>query len=120
MNIYKEISEHDLIALLQKNEKGAFEFLYDRYAPALYGIICKLVEDKWLANEILKKSFVQIWHQLAKVQPLSCNLFLLMHNITRDTTMEELNTTISMQTDLKEDFRYKKAGVSSFGAITLS
>ncbi|MCY7421033.1 MAG: hypothetical protein LH478_04740 [Chitinophagaceae bacterium] len=120
MNINREILDHELIALLQKIEKAAFEFLYDKYAPMLYGIICKLVEDNWLADEILKKSFVQIWHQLASIQHSRCKLFILMHNITRNIAMEELNKTINMHNDKEENYRYKKASVASFGAIMLS
>jgi len=43
-----------------KNQK-AFNYLYDAYAPALYGLIIKLTPERDAACNILLKSFQHIW-----------------------------------------------------------
>jgi DNA-directed RNA polymerase specialized sigma24 family protein len=53
-------SETSIITLLKKKDAKAFAFLYDKYAPALYGCITKLVPDKRLAANLLEESFKKI------------------------------------------------------------
>ena len=53
-------TEKQIIVLLQENNPLAWEHLYNKYATAVYGLICNLTEDKLLANEILIKSFISL------------------------------------------------------------
>ncbi len=39
----------------------SFNYLYDAYAPALYGLIIKLTPESDVACDILLKSFRHIW-----------------------------------------------------------
>ena len=118
MSIRKDIKDNELIMLVQQKDMVAYEFLYDRYAPMLYGLICKLVKDQWLAEEILKKSFVEIWKSLVIVKPATCKLFIWMHNITRNIAMEELGKTL--QQDKQENYSFQPANASGLGRIMLS
>lgn len=119
-NIRKDINDHELINLLQQKQLHAYEFLYDRYAPMLYGVICKLVKDEMMAENVLKKSFIQIWNQLATMQPVKSNLFIWMHNITRNIALKEISEEMSMKPDKQANIRYLPATVAGFGAIMLS
>ncbi len=65
--------------------------LYDRYGADVYREICKWVEDKFLAKEILFKSFLQIHRQLDDVQnqPVQLSAMLeISHSVCRDFTQE--------------------------------
>lgn len=118
MGISKDITDFELIILLQKTDMDAYEFVYDRYAPMLYGLILKSIKEQWLAEVILKKSFVEIWKSLANVKPATCKLFIWMHNITRNIAMEELGKTL--QQDKQENYSFQPANASGFGRIMLS
>ena len=118
MNISKNITDYELIILLQQTDIDAYEFVYDRYAPMLYGLILKSIKEQWLAELILKKSFVEIWKSLAIVQPVKCKLFIWMHNITRNIAMEELGKTLEQ--DKQENYSFQPANASGFGRIMLS
>lgn len=120
MNIRKDINDLELINLLKQKKLNAYEFLYDRYAPLLYGMICKLVNDDAMAQEVLKKSFIQIWTQLATVQPGKFNLFIWMHNITRNIALEEISREICIDSGMLEKNHYQPATVAGFGTIMLS
>lgn len=39
-------TEKQLIESLRHNQLEGFEYFYDHYAPAVFGLICKLVVDK--------------------------------------------------------------------------
>lgn len=49
--------------LIGKDER-TFNGLYDQYAGALYGIICREVSDKSMAGKLLQQTFVLSWQQL--------------------------------------------------------
>lgn len=64
------------------NDIDAFRFLYDKYAPALYGAILKLTPDVQIANAVLEKSFLEIWKQRACYNPSHGGHFAFMLRLT--------------------------------------
>ncbi len=63
----EKISDQQIITLLEENNLLAWKKLYDKYATAMYGLICNLTDDKTLAEEI----FVAVFLQLKEKQILS-------------------------------------------------
>jgi hypothetical protein len=91
-------SKEELISLLQKRNKEAYFYLYDKYAPALYGIILKAVKDEKIAVRILKIGFQKIWEQCHSLDCIKQSLFVWMHSIiykeikaTTEVTIVEKN-----------------------------
>ena len=83
-------SSQQLINLLQRKDKNAFGFLYDTYAPSLFGAISKMVKNDKLATEILKKAFVAIWNESTTLNYPKQNLFVWMYSITYKIAKAEL------------------------------
>ncbi|MEO6837179.1 MAG: sigma-70 family RNA polymerase sigma factor [Ginsengibacter sp.] len=81
-------SEGDLVELLKINDRSAFEYLYDNYSGALYGIILKIISDHTLAEDILQEAFVKIWNNFSGYDPSKGRLFTWMLNITRNLTID--------------------------------
>jgi RNA polymerase sigma-70 factor (ECF subfamily) len=48
---------------------SAFEQLYNRYSPAIYANICKMVRRPDLAEDILQDVFAVLWTNRAKIDP---------------------------------------------------
>lgn len=46
--------------MIAENNLEAWEYLYDKYAAAMYGIICKLTDDRTLSEEIFIGAFLQL------------------------------------------------------------
>lgn len=46
--------------MLQENNPLAWASIYDKYAPAIYGLICKLTDDQLVAEKIFITAFVQL------------------------------------------------------------
>lgn len=69
--------------MVAENNLEAWEHLYDKYAPAMFGIICNLVEDRKIAEEIFKETFLQLKEKqiLSKVTYALCP-YLLRHTNT--------------------------------------
>lgn len=85
-------SEEELILLLQQQDKAAFSYLYDNYAPALYNIIFRMVEDVTLSEDILQEAFVKIWNNFSSYDQSKGRLFTWMLNITRNLTIDMLRS----------------------------
>jgi RNA polymerase sigma factor (sigma-70 family) len=86
-------SEEELVALLYQKDMKAFEYLYDNYSDALYGITLKIVRgDEDLAHDVLQEAFVKIWKNFEKYDRQKSSLFTWMLNITRNHAIDTLRS----------------------------
>lgn len=92
MELDQKYGEDELIHLLRKQDQEALAYLYDRYAPALNGIIFRLVQDKVLADDILEEAFIKIWNNFSGYDKLKGSLFTWMINIAKDLTRDTLHS----------------------------
>ncbi|MEO6721624.1 MAG: sigma-70 family RNA polymerase sigma factor [Ferruginibacter sp.] len=92
MEVIQKYNEDELVLLLQGQDQKAFAYLYDNYAPALNGIIFRLVEDKALSEDILQEVFVKIWNNFSSYDRTKGRLFTWMMNLTRNLTIDTLRS----------------------------
>lgn len=88
----KKYSEDELVSLLHDKDLQAFDYLYDNYSAALYGIIYKMVETKEVAEDILQEAFVKIWHNFSNYDSAKGRLFTWMLNITRNLVIDTMRS----------------------------
>jgi len=75
------LSEKQIIVMLQENNPLAWGHLYDKYAPAMYSLICNFTDDKLLAEEI----FMNVFRELKQKQTISKIKYSLCPFILRFT-----------------------------------
>jgi RNA polymerase sigma factor (sigma-70 family) len=92
LNETKKYTEEELVALLQNQDKQAFSYLYDNYAPALNNIVFRMVEDISLTEDILQETFIKIWNNFSSYDPSRGRLFTWMLNLTRNLTIDTLRS----------------------------
>ncbi|MEP6583952.1 MAG: sigma-70 family RNA polymerase sigma factor [Ginsengibacter sp.] len=92
MSEIKKYSEEELVYLLKGGDKFAFEYLYDNYSAALFGIIYKMLEQKELAEDVLQEAFVKIWNNFSNYDSAKGRLFTWMLNITRNLTIDTIRS----------------------------
>jgi len=90
-------TERELIIALQNNKKEAFEYLYDRYSPALYGIIMKIVKDEEKAADVMQDAFLKIWKNIGGYSAEKGTLFTWMLNVSRNTAIDRLRVDLKKQ-----------------------
>ena len=88
----KKYNEQELVSALEQKDQQAFSYLYDNYAPALNGVIYKMVEDKELAEDILQETFIKIWNNFGSYNSNKGRLFTWMINLTRNLTIDTLRS----------------------------
>ncbi len=96
-------SQQELILLLRSNSREGFEYLYDNYSPALYGIILKIVKDEERAADVLQDSFLKIWKNIASYNGEKGTLFTWILNIARNTAIDKLRVEVKIDKVVKLD-----------------
>jgi len=85
--------QYDLVQKIKSGEKKAFEILYDQYAPALYGITLKILQqDVASAQDSLQDSFVKIWKNISSFDESKGSVFTWMLTIARRTALDKLDS----------------------------
>lgn len=57
-----DFPEAELLSRVARKDQGAFDELYTRWSPMLYGLACKILEDPGDAEDALQEGFLHIWH----------------------------------------------------------
>lgn len=88
MSPLHNLSEETLILLLKKKNQQAFSYLYDHYADALFGVICRIVDSSEHAEEVIQDVFVKIWRHIDLFDAEKGRLYTWMINIARNTALD--------------------------------
>jgi RNA polymerase sigma-70 factor (ECF subfamily) len=79
---------NQLIQLLENRDQSGFEYLYNKYADALYGYITRVISDRTAAEQLLKESFIKIWQECPGFDLSQFNLFSCMLRVTTGLLVE--------------------------------
>jgi RNA polymerase sigma-70 factor (ECF subfamily) len=66
-----------------------FEYLYDNYSAALYGVITRIVREEPVAEEVMHDAFLRIWNKIGTYDPEKGRLFTWMLNLTRNLAIDK-------------------------------
>jgi RNA polymerase sigma-70 factor (ECF subfamily) len=64
-----ELSEEDLLQRAGRGDVRAFEQLYDRLAPRLFGLLRQMLHDEREAADVLQDGFVLLWERAQTFDP---------------------------------------------------
>jgi RNA polymerase sigma factor (sigma-70 family) len=81
-------SEEELVAALKLNQKTAFEYLYENYSGALYGLIYKVLKDEDKAADVMQDVFLKIWKKIGDYDTSKGSLYTWMMNISRNAAID--------------------------------
>jgi RNA polymerase sigma factor (sigma-70 family) len=90
-------TESELIVQLKSNNRDAFEYLYERYSPALYGIILKVVKDEEKASDSMQDAFLKIWKNISRYDAEKGTLFTWILNVARNTAIDKLRMEVKTE-----------------------
>ncbi len=94
MTSTRKYSQVELMRLIKKRDKSAFNFLYDLYSGALYGIVLKILQnDEERAQCVFEESYLRIWKEIDSFDPAKGTLFTWMLNIMRKSAIEKCRMT---------------------------
>jgi RNA polymerase sigma factor (sigma-70 family) len=85
-------TESELVALLKNKDQQAYNYLYDNYAGALYGIIINVIGTEEMAKDVLQEVFVKIWKNIENYDESKGRLYTWMLNIARNSAIDVLRS----------------------------
>ena len=65
----EELTDEDLLQRAGRGDSRAFDALYDRLAPRLFGLLRQMLHDEKEAEDILQDGFVQLWDRASSFDP---------------------------------------------------
>jgi len=106
----KKYTEEFLYSGLRSKSKKAFEYLYDNYSPALFGVIYNILQNEEASNDALQEVFVKIWNNFDSYDPERSRLYTWMMNIARNHAIDKLRSkAMKGDRELKNDKEFVKA-----------
>ena len=73
-------NEDRLLAIaIGRGDQQAFSKLYDKYAPALAGIISRIMGNYTATDEILQRIFLIVWNETGSFDASKHSLFFLAY-----------------------------------------
>jgi len=94
------LNTDQLISLLLSRDEKGFNYLYDNYSPAFYGVIFRILKYEEEATEVLQDTFVKIWNSITTFDQKKGTLYTWMLNIARNSAIDRLKSK-SFQNDLQ-------------------
>ncbi len=70
-------------------DKIAFEYLYDHYSGALFGVVSRVIQKEEVAEEVLQDVFLKIWDKIESYDPAKGKLFTWMLNLARNLAIDK-------------------------------
>jgi RNA polymerase sigma-70 factor (ECF subfamily) len=64
-----EQQDIDILRRLQLGDQGAFENIYRKYSPGLYGKLLRMLKSESQTEEIIQEVFIKIWEYRVSVDP---------------------------------------------------
>ncbi|MBV8587228.1 MAG: sigma-70 family RNA polymerase sigma factor [Verrucomicrobia bacterium] len=80
----------ELIRRVAGGEEAAFGVLYDRLAPALYGMAFRMMNDAKEAEDILQEGFSYIWRKASSYDPSRSSVFAWTVLVVRNKAIDRL------------------------------
>jgi len=110
------IPEEELIRRVREKDKLAFEYLYDRYSGAIFGVVLRIVKIEEVASEVLNDSFVRYWERSENYDVSKGKLYTWMVNIARNLAIDKTRSrefSQSGKTDSVESFVYAETNLQA-------
>lgn len=92
-----KLGANELVDGLRHNPKTAISKIYDTYAPALYGIVLRILGSEAEAEDVLQETFIAVWQARHAYDASKGTLFTWMLNIARRKAIDKLRARESRQ-----------------------
>ena len=79
-----------LAAFIEEKNLQSMDYFYDKYSPALYGIIYRITNNKELAEEGLTETFVKAWNEIATFRCSGTSFGTWLLNLARQSAFEAI------------------------------
>jgi RNA polymerase sigma-70 factor (ECF subfamily) len=83
-------SDEKLMSRIARREGEALAELYDRYAPRVFGLCLRIVNEKQLAEDLLQEVFVRLWERSHLFERSRGSVSAWLMGIARNLCIDQL------------------------------
>ncbi|MEO8227070.1 MAG: sigma-70 family RNA polymerase sigma factor [Gemmatimonadota bacterium] len=83
-----ESADGDVVARAALGEERAVAQLYDRYAPVVYAVACRIVAEHADAEEVVAETFAQAWRDAPRFDPTRGSAAAWLVTIARSRALD--------------------------------
>jgi len=98
----RSYTQEEILRAIQKKDNAAFGILYDTYSAVIFGLICKLIPDHKMSENILQSSFVKIWQNIHSFDPSKQRLLSWMLSVARSVADEAVQQKINKNSEIQK------------------
>ena len=80
----------DIIARLRARDPEAVKAIFTQYAPALNGVIRRIVRDERVAEEVLQDTLLKVWNKIDTYDETAAGFFTWLMVIARNTAIDRV------------------------------
>jgi RNA polymerase sigma-70 factor, ECF subfamily len=84
------LPDPDLMRRVAGRDGEALAVLYDRYAPRVYGLCLRILNETQLAEDILQEVFVRVWERASLFEQSRGSVAAWVMGITRNSCIDQL------------------------------
>lgn len=77
-----------IIRLLQDQDQKGVAILYEQYAPVLFGVIQRILQNQEASEEVLQDTFLKIWSHIGSFNADKGNLLSWIIRIARNAAID--------------------------------
>jgi RNA polymerase sigma factor (sigma-70 family) len=92
------LQEEEIIAGLRARDRKTTEYLYEKYSRALFAVICRIILDSDIAEEVFHDAFIKITRKIDSYEESKGRLYTWMANICRNSAIDKLRSKEISQT----------------------
>jgi RNA polymerase sigma-70 factor (ECF subfamily) len=85
----------DLLALIAKGDRQAFDQLYDQSSSPLYTLCLRVLGDQDEAAELLQEVYTEVWCKIARYDPQRGSPIAWLVTLTRSRAIDRLRSRVS-------------------------
>ena len=86
------LPEATLLQRVAGGDSRAFDQLYTRWSPMLYGLVCKILDDPKEAEDALQEGFVHVWNKAASYDSKRSSPTTWAYMIFRNKAIDRLRS----------------------------
>ncbi|MHC4849943.1 MAG: RNA polymerase sigma factor, partial [Planctomycetota bacterium] len=67
---HNDLSDHELMARIQRGDEQAFQLLWSRYAHRLNNFFFQMCFDRVASDDYVQETFLRVWRARATYRPI--------------------------------------------------
>jgi len=85
-------SETHIVGLLRSDAASAIALILDQYGEALYGLVCRMIPERQIADEVVQDVMIKVWQNAGSYDPAKGKLYTWLARIAWNTSLDRVRS----------------------------